>query len=405
MESRLVRNRGVREGPLMWHASGWIRVLGMLFVVCLTAGVRGEHRATFLGHPSGRFADPLVTAEDLRWRFRDPALKPDIAEILRQWGWKGRLEDLFHAAETAEILPMDIPIGGRMPFMSSRKNGRPVCLKDVLWVGDKPAPAYAFQFTSLGRRYRCVTPAACSNFYLEDLGVEPRPALSVECSAPVFTFPLRKLRVCFTVKNTGDGPEPQSELLFPVPSPLTLAEASDGGQLTTEGVFWRIENLAPGESRELCAFLNTEQLGTFAFSARLRGSRSTTVDTACQTEVRGVPAILLEIIDIEDPVEVGGSVVYEIRVLNQGSAVGTNVRIRCVLPPSQEYISGSGTTEVKVDGPVLLMDPVQELAAKDSANWRLVVRAVSADDARFQVELSSDQFELPISENESTRQY
>jgi len=97
--------------------------------------------------------------------------------------------------------------------------------------------------------------------------------------------------------------------------------------------------------------------------------------------------------------------VYEIRVLNQGSAVGTNVRIRCVLPPSQEYLSGSGTTEVKVDGQVLLMDPVEELAAKDSANWRLVIRAASADDARFQVELSSDQFELPIRENESTRQY
>jgi hypothetical protein len=401
----LVVGDPLREGDGMRHASIGSRVLGVFLFLWIGWGLRAEHRATLLGHPSARFAEPLVTAEDLRWRFRDPALKPDILEILRQWGWKGRPEDLFHAADTAEILPMDIPVGTRMPFMSSRKSGRPVCLVDVVWAGARPAPAYAFQFTSVGRRYRCVTPAACSNFYLEDLGVEPRPALAVECSAPVFTFPGRKLRVCYTVRNTGDGVEPRSELTFLVPPPLTVAETTGDGVLQGQEVVWQIEDLGPGESRELCAFLPVEQLGNFVFNARLRGSRSPTVSTSCQTEVRGVSAILLEVIDVEDPVEVGGSVTYEIRVLNQGSSVGTNIRLRCMLPPSQEYISGSGATDVRVEGSVLTMEPIRELGPKETAGWRLLIRAVSADDARFQVELSSDQFELPIRENESTQQY
>ena len=61
-----------------------------LFLGC-AAMVRAEHRATHLGNPATRFADPLVAPDDLRWRFRDPALRKDIADVLRQWGWKGKI--------------------------------------------------------------------------------------------------------------------------------------------------------------------------------------------------------------------------------------------------------------------------------------------------------------------------
>ncbi|MFM7101621.1 MAG: hypothetical protein ACKO3N_10675, partial [Verrucomicrobiota bacterium] len=85
--------------PARWTIWAWAALLG---TVC-SGPLRGEHRATFLGHPATRFADPLVAPIDLRWRFRDPQLREDIAEVLRQAGWKGRLADLFQAAETAEL--------------------------------------------------------------------------------------------------------------------------------------------------------------------------------------------------------------------------------------------------------------------------------------------------------------
>ena len=48
--------------------------------------------------------------------------------------------------------------------------------------------------------------------------------------------------------------------------------------------------------------------------------------------VVGVPALLLEVVDREDPVEVGGEICYEIRVLNQGSATSSNVQILATVP-------------------------------------------------------------------------
>ncbi len=389
----------------MKSATRWLGVLAACAVIGTSEGVLAEHRATFLGHPATRFADPLVASEDLRWRFRDPKLKPDFAEVLRQWGWQGRLDDLFAAAEKADIVPVEIPVGGRMPFMSTRRGGKAVCLKDVVWVGEKPAPAFAFNFTSLGRRYRCVTPQACSNFFVEDLGVEPKPALAIDCSTPKELLPGRPIKVCLTVRNTGDGPESKVKVRLPLPEGASLKEATLGGVEESGQIVWNLDAVGAGGSQEVCAMLVAARLGTFGFSASATGSQSAEVKTSCETFIRGVPAILLEIVDLEDPIEVGGQVNYVIKVMNQGSAPGTKVRVRCILADSQEYISGSGSTAIGVQGRVLTTEVIASLAPKDSAEWRLSVRAAKEDDARFSVELTSDQFETPIRENESTRQY
>jgi hypothetical protein len=113
------------KGKLMrTHAHVFLGlVLGLVGVVVAPAKAQ-QHRATHLGNPVTRFAPPLVTQEDLRARFSDPKLKPDIVSILQQWGWKGSVEDLFRAATNAEITEMKLPIGTRMPFMSSREHGK-----------------------------------------------------------------------------------------------------------------------------------------------------------------------------------------------------------------------------------------------------------------------------------------
>ncbi len=40
--------------------------------------------------------------------------------------------------------------------MSSRKNGKPILLREVLWAGPEPIDDYEFYFDSQGRRYRLV---------------------------------------------------------------------------------------------------------------------------------------------------------------------------------------------------------------------------------------------------------
>lgn len=377
----------------------------MLFLAPLPV-IRAEHRATFLGNPATRFADPLVAPEDLRWRFRDPMLRADIAEVLRQWGWKGRLEDLFKAADTAPIVAQDIAIGERLPFMSTREKGRPICLFDVVWEGKKPAPAYAFEFASMGRRYRCLTPKACSNFLLIDLGKEPVPALEVACSAPPHSILRRPIRVCITLRNVGDGPETGATLTLPIPEGVEVGETTEGGIAGQDRVItWPAWTVAAGESREACVTLLPRRLGMFGFQPSAKGKVRGEARSECSTEIRGLSALLLEVIDVEDPIEVGQPVEYVIRLLNQGSADETGVRLSCRLPSSQEFVAGDGATPVTLSNGTLTTPPIPVLGPKASVEWRIKVKAIAEDDARFVVELTTDQSVQPIRESESTRQY
>lgn len=470
-----------------------------------------EHRATHLGHPETRFAPPLKTEGDLRKRFRDEQLKPDIASILEQWGWKGDLDDLYYAALTAPVTEVKLPKGTRMPFMSSREKGKPVLLRDVVWDGKTPVDAYAFRFSSNGRKYRCVTPKACSNFYLEDLGAElpvlrltkvapitallcdpfeikltvqntgegiatgvlitdvlpeglrladgqnrvrlevgtlgrgasreftvpvtasaagiyrneasvtsaegiaaearsitevQAPALAVDCIAPTSVLQGRPVEVCLRIRNTGNATERATIVSLPIPEGFSVETARDGGIVSLGLVTWEVANLAPGAERQVCAVISTPRaITSLPLGPTVRGTCAPQVQSACTVQVEGVPGILLEVVDLEDPIEVGKEVTYVITVINQGLLTGTHLQLTGTLPDSQEFVSCSGPTMAQVSNRTVTFDPLASLAGGEQATWEVVVRALHPADARFLVELRSDQFARPIPEMEATQQY
>lgn len=469
-----------------------------------------QHRAVRLGNPSTRFAPPLKTPQDLRNLFSNEKLRPDIESILRQVNWQGNVDDLYKAAAAAEIREHKIPVGTRMPFMSARKDGQPVALMDVLWAGDKPADAYAFDFRSKGRRYQCITPKACSNFYVEDLGPErltialtktlpaevsvcepfemsvalrntssqaltnvrvtdnlpdgwqtttgkktldlaagdlkpgegmlfkvqltalspgkyenrarvltaegataealavtrvQAPALELVCTAPPQAQVRRPVNVCFTLKNTGTVAERKATLQLSIPRGATVVNATAGGTVSENNLSWEVPDLAPGAVREICASLMASEPGELRFVSKAQGLCAPPTETACETKLVGVAGILLEVVDLEDPVQVGDNVTYEIRVVNQGSASLTNIKLSCDVPEQQEFVSGGGPTQVSAAGRSITMAALPLLEPRNTVSWRVVVKAIAAGDARFKTDLRSDEFAVPIQEFEATQQY
>jgi uncharacterized repeat protein (TIGR01451 family) len=381
--------------------SAFSLVLGLAMWAMHPASAQ-QHRATRLGNPATRFAPPLASPEDLRARFSDPKLKPDIAMILHQWGWGGDLDDLVRSAASAPITEIQMPVGTRMPFMSSRENGKPVTLRDVLWAGDQPISAYAFEFASKGRRYRCVTPRPCSNFFLEDLGA---PELEVTCNAPAEVPVGRPVKVCLTASNTGDAAESKTEVSLSVPEGAAELHATADGTCSVSNVIWKINDLAARASKELCVSFNMPKAGMLELDATATGSFSRPTQSKCQTRIFGIPGLLIDAVDLEDPVEVGHEVTYDIKVTNQGTATCTNVRLICTLPESEEFVSGSGPTAVRAQERTLTTEPLASFAPKTSVTWRVIVKALAPDDARFKVNLYADELQKPIYEEEPTHLY
>jgi hypothetical protein len=155
-----------------------------------------QHKATRLGNPATRFAQRLPKQpDDVRVLLRGEKTKADVDAVLTEVGWTGDLEDFDRAAASAEITSVEIAPGTRIPFMASRQHRKPHALVDVMWAGRKPIEAYAFEMSSKCERYRVVTPKACGNFWVEDLGKDetdpkclpppPPPVVSVSGASEV----------------------------------------------------------------------------------------------------------------------------------------------------------------------------------------------------------------------------
>ena len=168
-----------------------------------------QHRATRLGNPATRFAKPLKKADDLRVLLRAEKMKADIAAVLADVGWAGDQADLDRAAAAGEITTIPVAPGTRLPFMAARKNGKPYAMRDVLWAGTKPIDAFGFEFASKCVRYRLVTPKACSNFWVEEIGKDtsdpkcapPPPPPVVSVSGARETCVTQPVEFAVTVQN------------------------------------------------------------------------------------------------------------------------------------------------------------------------------------------------------------
>jgi uncharacterized repeat protein (TIGR01451 family) len=207
------------------------------------------------------------------------------------------------------------------------------------------------------------------------------------------------------LKNTGDETEPLATLTLPIPDGATLANATDGAQEKEGRLVWEYPNLAAGGSRQVCAVLNATQPGPLSLASTAQGSRSPPVQSHCQTRVIGIPAVLLQVVDINDPVEVGAEGTYEISVFNQGTAVLTNVGLACTLADQQQFLSGTGATAVQAQEQTITVEKLSVLKPKETAVWRVTVKALASGDVRFITDFTCDQFQTPIRENEATQQY
>jgi hypothetical protein len=387
--------------------AAWLIVLLSFWAGLTGVSQADQHRATRLGNPTTRFADPLKTPDDLRRTLLNESLQNDVLKVLRLSEYNGDIEDFRQAVANATIKELRIPVGAVLPAMSTRVKGKPELLRNIVWAGKKPIAAYEFSFISGERRYRVVMPKACSNFWVEEQLPRPKHALSLSCDAPAESAQPNLITLCETLTNSGDLTEPMAMLSLPMPAGAKVkcvsggANTSDNTQLT-----WKFDNFAPAAKRTVCATFVPLQPGQVIFNSAAVGDRSPSVTSRCETKVSAVPADQLEVVGQSEPVKVGNDVIYAIKARNPSAQPLTNVRITARLESSrQHFVSGSGATPVTaaeeghvVAGAVAVLNPNEQI------EWRIVVKADKAGEARINVDLEADQFFCPVQKTALTVQ-
>ena len=145
--------------------------------------------------------------------------------------------------------------------------------------------------------------------------------------------------------------------------------------------------------------------GETRLNATARNDCLEPVTAVAKTNILTVSGLLLEVYDLEDPIRVGDETVYRVEVKNQGSGPDQNIQIVATLPESQSFVKSSGPTNSTVDGKKVTFAPMPILKPGETVRWEIRVKATAADDARFQIDLTSQTLTKPVTENEATRIY
>jgi uncharacterized repeat protein (TIGR01451 family) len=207
--------------------------------------------------------------------------------------------------------------------------------------------------------------------------------------------------------NTGSAAAGFVEVMETLPAGQDFVSASDSGFYDPAGrtITWRLPALPPSGQHRLGYRVKAVGVGEQVGHTVARADRGAEVRADSTFTVEGIPALMLEVVDLEDPVEVGGELNYEIRVVNQGSCPSTNIQITAAVPDGLQPSGANGPTAHRFQGGQIFFEPLPKLATRADVVYRVKVRGLQPGDYRFKVQMTCDQLRQPVYKEESSRVY
>lgn len=257
-----------------------------------------------------------------------------------------------------------------------------------------------------------------------------QPKLEVTLRGPSSEFLNKRSTYSATVKNLGDAPARHVSVRLDTAGRAQLIAAAtpeekSGGSFDSKDVVpdnkpsgtisgtaaslndtaKDLGTIAPGESRSVDFNLRMLREGEMKITASASAECAPAVQTSLATSIATLPALRLEVVDVEDAIKIGDNVVYHIMVTNQGTGDDQDIRVVATLPEEESFVSASGTSNARNDGQVITFEPVARLDPQKSAEWRVEAKANRAGDVRFEVKITSRSLTKPAVETEPTRLY
>lgn len=231
--------------------------------------------------------------------------------------------------------------------------------------------------------------------------------LAVESRGPKVRYLNRPCTYEIVVTNPGETEAKDVVLQTTMPNGLGFVHASGDGihDNSAHAVVWRLGTIKPSEEKVIALTGLANQLGDQVFHATLKAANNFHQESNWTTSIQGVSALQVEVIDVDDPLEVGADGLYEIRVTNQGTVDATNLKVAITIPPELEPTAADGPTGQQLIGKLLTFEPIEKLAPKADVTYRIKVRGTKPGDCRFRCEVTTDQLSKPVLKEESTTVY
>ena len=231
--------------------------------------------------------------------------------------------------------------------------------------------------------------------------------LDLQLDGPTFRYVTRPATYTLKVRNAGTAAAESVSVRVAVPKPFAFLQADKLGTFdaASKSINWLLGGLEVGQETEVTFKLRALAPGEFPILANADADRGLRAEAQHMTRVEGIAAILLEVVDVDDPVEVGNETMYEVLVTNQGTEFATNVSIHAIVPEGIEIIGGQGPSEGTIQDGTISFAPLAKLAPRADAIYRVKIRGHASGDFRIEVQAMADTLESPVTELESTKIY
>ncbi len=233
------------------------------------------------------------------------------------------------------------------------------------------------------------------------------PSLKIAVDGPALRYKGRNAKYNLTVTNDGSVPNNNIRVSHVVAEGFKFVSADHNGKYdpATKSVQWFVGRLEPGQTAQVACELNAVALGDFSHTVSVLSDSGIRAEAKAQTRVDGIASLTMELVDLDDPVEIGAETAYEIRVKNEGSKAATRVSIACELPPEMELKNYKAPVEAIVEGRQILFKSLDQIAPGAEVVYRVHVKGVQEGNHRMRVRMTGASLQEPVVREEATKVY
>ncbi|HLQ46317.1 MAG TPA: CARDB domain-containing protein, partial [Planctomycetaceae bacterium] len=233
------------------------------------------------------------------------------------------------------------------------------------------------------------------------------PLLHVAIEGPELRYVGRDARYTLTVTNEGNAATNNVRVSHRIPKGFKFVKADKGGTFdaSTGSVNWFVGHLKPEQTAPLKLQLQATELGQFEHHVTATSEHGLIAKADTITKIEGSAALVMEIQDLEDRVEVGQETAYEIRVSNTGSKAAENVGLTFELPNGLELLNVHSATEHMAKNGLILFNDLPALAPGKTALYRIHVKGHMEGSQRVRARLTSESIDQELISEKLTKFY
>lgn len=249
------------------------------------------------------------------------------------------------------------------------------------------------------------------NGQMEDRSVQQieviAPGVQVGLRGPRVRYLDREATYAVDVANPGTASARNVNLVAFLSKGLKFVSTDHFGEYDARehAVYWKLEELPPNvrDSVKLTAVAIEPGEQKIVLEGKADLGVKDSFDHIVRVE--SVPELEFSVKDTADPIEVGSDTTYEIRVVNRGTRTATGVQIYAAFPTALRAVQGGGPSDLRIEGQNALFAPLDRLPPNQEAVFRVKAKALDSGDNVIKVQMLSDDVNVPVTKEESTRIY